>query len=357
MTNNFLADLPEEVFKFLIALIDASHPISRGVGSIVNAATSQKIHARTTFNITLDPTSLDSKSCILFISPTVCSDLPIIYQWMNGYSGSADTYSGTVNTQSIFARVSIPLPYPSTSVGQETASSAFVNGRIISVTLKITPLGAVLNRSGEVVFYDSPGHSDIADTATTTWNAIATFLQNQPTGRRLGLGNGRTHSFTVSPISEVEMNFIQGEKLGYTPPNCYFSPYSPSVNKFSSSGNVNDASPIAALYFTEPTALTSYRVDVHTVVEYIGKPSQASHTRSHSMEDHGRTMVKLVHQARQDHYMDPHKHLFSHVVDHLGAHMKAKAKKAGTSMVSQALTHFVGDESGAALAGMAMALI
>lgn len=328
-----LSELHPHTQQFMVAMANPHSKAATGVGSVVNAHTTQKAEARLTFTIETGA----SNENFIFVTPCTCNSLPSILHWNTGLY-TTDTYNGSVAVESSYNSYAFTsLPYDGNSFGRETvATPTNISGRVICVGIRVTAIGAVQDRGGEALWLETPNHSPVA-AATTTGNALGTSIESRRGTRRVDLARAHAHEFSVHPHSRRELDFPSGSSNGSFP-NSYWYPMGQEGQVFGPGGNANVGNPVAVLWFPGGPVGT-YRIECITHVEFTGSRVQPLATPTHSDDTNGMLVTESIKKVKQEHHKDPHKNIMGDVFSNVMKELTAKAVKGGTDMLKKELSN------------------
>ena len=334
--SNFgpLAKLHPHTQKYMIALANPHSESAIGVGDVVRAHNSRKADGRTTFVVA--PTA--TQCVMLFICPAVANDDPSIMQVVCT-DADIGTYNGTVAGAGSRTRIVIhDLPYQVAQIGPEGAGvDGAVSGKVVCMGLKLTAIGAALNRGGEAFWYESDNHSSIIPTGATTFATAYTSVTGKRTCRRVDLARDQAHEFTVTPHTSAEHEFPIGSNKNFFP-NSFRYPYSQQGFAFSTAGSIDDGAPVACLVIPAQ-ANVSYRVEVKIHCEYIGGSAKQSATMTHSDPEIGRTIADSVIKVKQTQHLTPHNSCVADVFKTVMSELGSKALQGGVNMLKKEMAN------------------
>lgn len=334
--SNFgaLAKLHPHTQKYMIALANPHSESAIGVGDVIRAHNSRKADGRTTFVVA--PTATE---CImLFICPAVANDDACIME-VKCTDTDTGTYNGTTAGAGTRKRIAIPdLPYANAQIGPEGAGvDGAVSGKVVCLGLKLTAIGAALNRGGEAFWYESDNHSSIIPTGSTNFATAYASVTGKRTCRRVDLARDQAHEFTVTPHVSAEHEFPIGSNKNLFP-HSYRYPYSQQGFAFSTLGSIDDGAPVACLIIPAQ-ANVSYRVEVKIHCEYIGGTAKQSATMTHSDPEIGRTIADSVIKVKQTQHLTPHNSCVGDVFKTVMTELGSKALQGGVNMLKKEMAN------------------
>lgn len=241
---------------------------------------SQKVSVRTvtSFNI------LPQYRGAIFITPNLVNDMPIAYATniisSTFYSGDPGIFSAANTLNPGWNRVyQSTAPYTATQIGWGyNRERSLIDGRIVSVGVRITCTTPLLQRGGTVVSLVSPRHANISGYSYAT-------MSSQTYARMAAVGN-QPFELVVSAVSDAETEFT--EALEGTDVTYGLYPFSGGATGFAATfdsaptgsqftDTINSyvvGAPIAAFMIDPAGQSQSYNVEIISHMEYAGPGCQ-----------------------------------------------------------------------------------
>lgn len=267
--------------KYAIAILN---PFSNGARGACVPRTpnypSQKVSVRTVFALTV----VAQNRGAIFLTPTLANDMPVAYA-TNLYSGSLNAAEAGIlsaaNTLTLGWNriVQTTAPYGATQVGQGfNRERSLIDGRIVSVGVRITCTTPLLQRGGTVVSLVSPRHANISSYSYST-------MTSQTYARMAAVGD-KSFDIAISAVAESETEFSEALEGVDTTYGLY--PFSGGSTGFAATfdsapngSSYTDTvagymvgAPIAAFMIDSAGQPQSYNVEIISHMEFAGPGCQ-----------------------------------------------------------------------------------
>lgn len=206
--------------KFAVACSDPFSPAARSACIPIGSTSTQKVSAFNRFNLQLGTTGAGR----ILICPCTANDLPSVFCTNNSYTGSSQMpYSGGGSVGST-GNTNAPLnpgwqeinhngPYDSSNIvassNSAVATANQVQGRIVSVGVRVTYVGTTLNQSGLFYCYSDPNHNSMSG---MSFGELASFANTH-----IRAVDREPCVLVIHPTDSDEMDFPDPEPL--TPAN------------------------------------------------------------------------------------------------------------------------------------------
>jgi len=244
---------------------------------------SQKVTALTRFNLTAE----GSGDAWVMIAPCLASDYIAI--WTNAGSVTIPFTVAALNTApaNYTGYTFATLPYS----GSDLATPGLVDGRVVSVGIRMTYTGSVSAMAGTYFAYSEPGHGNVNCTGLSFSSGLFTATETsvrRVTDQKFEIGwtvvNDNEHSYVGG--SSFLKNTSTGNNLALYPWSNEIDVNGKGVN---TAGYLLNGAPSLIAGVAGGTSAGKYYVEVIQHVEYVGKKASVGLTPSHN--DHNAANV------------------------------------------------------------------
>lgn len=268
--------------RYLLACTDPFHPDAQGACVPSSPArSSQKASAFLRFSVTAGA----GYNAYILVTPAISSDSAFGWCTTSVYSSTLPTFSPVINgfnstsTTGVVPFLMSNLPYTRAQTAATTSDEGTVQGRIVSVGIRVTYTGTALNEGGLITMYCDPDHDNLwgeGDATLSTRRDVRVERFKREKKYECSL-------FAISPEETVYNSTRLGGAENHHANIMINYPFSSTnyISPAAATGNFqNGAGP--CLIAISPPGTTSAQAYVEVIChcEYLGVPTQARATPS-----------------------------------------------------------------------------